>query len=228
MIVAVTGLTREARLIAGPDMLPVVGGGDAASLERKLAAQLEKGARRVLSIGICGALAPGLRVGDAIVASEIVAPDQVYPSHPSWTRELVSLLPHATLAPLAGRDCISADRAAKARLREETRAFAIDMESHVAARVANAKGLPFAALRVVSDAAHRTLPEAARIGMLPSGKMNVGGVLRSLARAPLQLPALIRTAWEAEVAFASLFRCFNMLQGGFAGANLGELVLDVT
>lgn len=227
MIVAVTGLAREARLVSGPDLEAVVGGGDAASLQRKVDAQLEKGARRVLSIGICGALAPELRVGDAIVASEIVAADEVFLTHSAWTRELASRLPKATIAPLAGMDVMSADKDAKARMREITRASAIDMESHIAARAAKAKGLPFAAVRVVSDAAHRTLPPAARVGMHPSGRFNIGGVLHSLARAPHQLPALVRTAWEAEIAFASLFRCFNLLQGGFAGANLGELVLDV-
>lgn len=227
MIVAVTGLSREARLVAGPDVQTVVGGGDAVALERKLVAQLEKGARRVLSIGICGALAPELRVGDAVIASEIVALDEVYPTDRAWTRELASRLPDATIASLAGMTAMSPDRDAKARMRKITRASAIDMESHIAARVARAKGFPFAAVRVVSDAAHRTLPPAARIGMHASGGFDIGGVLRSLARAPLQLPALVRTAWEAEIAFASLFRCFNLLQGGFASANVGELLLDV-
>ncbi len=101
------------------------------------------------------------------------------------------------------------------------------MESHVAARAAKEHGLPFAALRVVSDAAHRTLPPAARVALQPSGAIDLAGVLRSVIRSPLQIPALLRTAWEAEIAFAALLRCRNVFDGGFAGADLGELALDM-
>jgi len=227
MIIAVTGLAREARLVAGPDILPIVGGGDAAGLEQRLTAELANGARRVLSIGICGALCPELRVGDAIIASEIVDRSASHLTHGRWSRDLASRLPHAVLAPLTGTDEIAADREAKAELRARTRASAVDMESHIAARVAEKMGLPFAALRIVSDAAHRTLPEAARVAMLPSGGIDVAAVIRAVLRAPRQLPALIRTAWEAEIAFAALFRCCRALDGGFAGADLGKLALDM-
>ena len=227
MIVAVTGLAREARLIAGCDLHPIVGGGDAISLERRLNATLPNGARRVLSIGICGALCPDLRVGDAIVASEVIDASDSYPTHQPWSRELASRLPQAFLAPLAGADTMSADRASKARLHAKTRAAAVDMESHIAARAARAHGLPFAALRIVSDAAHRTLPAAARVAVQPSGGIDAMAVLRSIMRAPSQIPALIRTAWEAEVAFAALFRCRHSLDGRFAGADFGQLALDM-
>ena len=34
-------------------------------------------------------------------------------------------------------------------------------------------------------------------------------------------------AWEAEIAFAALFRCCGVLHTGFARTNFGELALDV-
>ncbi|HEX4157555.1 MAG TPA: hypothetical protein VHY79_03700, partial [Rhizomicrobium sp.] len=163
MIIAVTGLAREARLVAGPDVRPVIGGGDAQGLEERLTAELAKGARRILSVGICGALCPSLRVGDTIVASEIVDDCDSYPTHGAWSRDLASLLPHAVLAPLAGSDEMAADRETKEKLRARTRASAVDMESHIVARIARERGVPFAALRIISDAAHRTLPAAARV-----------------------------------------------------------------
>jgi hypothetical protein len=133
----------------------------------------------------------------------------------------------AVVVPLAGIDTIAAHRDAKARLHAATRASVADMESHIAARAARSRGLPFAALRVVSDAAHRTLPPAACVALNPSGGIDAMGVLRSLLRAPQQIPALLRTAWEAEIAFAALFRCHHLLLGGFGPANLGELALDM-
>ena len=227
MIVAVTGMAREARLIAHHNVITAVGGGDAVALERRIEAAIVRGGRRILSIGICGALCPELKVGDVVVASEIVTPGGVVATNPSWTRDLVSRIPHALVASMAGVNAVSAERADKADLRAATQARTVDMESHVAARMAVAHGLPFAALRVVSDGAHRTLPHAARIALHPTGNVDRLAVLRSVLRAPLQIPPLIRTAWEAEIAFAALLRCCGMLHAGFARANFGELAVDM-
>ena len=227
MIIGVTGMSREARLIAHPAVLPVVGGGDAEALEKRIGAAVANGGRRILSIGICGALSPDLKVGDVVIASEIVTPDGVCPTSVAWTRELAARMPDAVVASLAGVDSVAADREGKAGLRASTNAAAVDMESHVAARAALAHGLPFAAVRVVSDGAHRSLPHAAQVALHPSGGVDVRAVLRSVLRTPLQILPLIRTAWEAEIAFAALLRCCGMLHAGFARTNLGELALDV-
>jgi hypothetical protein len=87
------------------------------------------------------------------------------------------------------------------------------MESHIAARVAARHGLPFAALRVISDAADTTLPPAALAGMRPDGGIAIGAVLASLVQNPAQLPALIRTARDAEKAFRTLGRVHDALRG---------------
>ena len=227
MIIAVTGMTREARLIAHPRLMPVIGGGDAARLEERIADMIVKGGRRILSIGICGALCPGLKIGDVVIASEVVAADGLYPTSAPWTRELAMRVPHAVVASVAGVDQVSGDCDGKADLRATTKARVVDMESHVAARAAVAHGLPFAAVRVVSDGAHRTLPHAAQVAFHPSGGVDVRAMVHSILRAPRQILPLIRTAWEAEIAFAALFRCCGMLHGGFARSNFGELALDV-
>jgi hopanoid-associated phosphorylase len=227
MIIAVTGMAREARLVAHRNVIPVVGGGDAELLEQRIDAAIAKGGRRILSIGICGALCPDLHVGDVVIASEIVTAHNIYPSNPSWIRELATRLPSAVVASMAGVDMVSADREGKADLRASTNAKTVDMESHVAARAAAAHGLPFAALRVVSDGAHRNLPHAAQIALHPSGGVDMPAVLRSVLRAPLQIVPLIRTAWEAEIAFAALLRCCGMLHAGLTRANLRDLALDV-
>jgi len=227
MIIAVTGMAREARLIAQTGVLSVVGGGDIDALEKRIDAAVAKGGCCVLSIGICGALCPELKVGDVVIASEIVTPDAVYTTNASWTRELALRIPHAFVAPMAGVNSVSGDPRNKADLRVTTEARTVDMESHVAARAALAHGLPFAALRVVSAGAHRSLPHAAQIALHPSGGVDMPAVLRSVLRAPLQILPLIRTAWEAEIAFAALLRCCSALHTGFMRANLGELALNV-
>ncbi len=205
-IVAVTGLAREARIIARPEVITVVGGGDRGALEQRIGAAVSTGARRVLSIGICGALSPELRIGDCIVATEVVAGDQHLMADASWVKELLTLVPGTQRGVLLGSDSIIAGHEEKERLHRATGAVAVDMESHVAARLAQAKGVPFAALRVVSDSQSQSLPPAALVAMLPNGKVNVPAVILSLVSRPAQIPALIRTAWEAEKAFRALSR----------------------
>jgi adenosylhomocysteine nucleosidase len=230
MIVAVTGLDREARAIARPEIITVVGGGDRCGLEMRIANALQAGARRVLSIGICGALSPSLKVGDCIVATEVVAGRERVATDADWTRELLAQVPTARLGVLAGSDTIVASRTEKRRLHGETFAVAVDMESHIAAKVACEHALPFAALRVVSDSHRQSLPPAALVAMSRSGKIDVRAVLRSLASRPAQIPALIRTAWEAEKAFQALVRCRHVLTAPAfvpVAPATGELALDV-
>lgn len=227
MILAVTGLAREARIVSRPDIHVAAGGGDSRNLRDRIERALDAGARRIISMGVCGALAPSLKVGDCVVATEIVAGKETFNTHRSWTRELLARLPHAQAAVLSGSDDIVADRAAKARLHRETGAAVADMESHVAARIAAERDIPFAAIRVVSDCAARTLPPAALVGMAKCGGVDVRAVLGSLARNPWQMPALVRTAFEAEVAFRVLARCRHVLDAALPSQDL-ELSLDVT
>jgi adenosylhomocysteine nucleosidase len=230
MIVAVTGLDREARVLARPETITVVGGGDRRALELRIQTAVEAGARRILSIGICGALSPVLRVGDCVVATEIVFGEERLATNLAWTSELLAQVPGAHLGILAGSDSIVSDRTAKGRLHRDTAAVAIDMESHIAAKMARQHALPFAALRVVSDSHRQSLPPAALVAMSKSGKVDVGAVLRSLVSKPMQIPALIRTAWEAEKAFQALFRCRHVLSSpavSIVPGVVAELAVDV-
>ena len=72
MILIATGLKREARILAGPDARVVAGGGDAARLEREFEAGAV-GAKAIISMGLCGALAPDLQPGDWVVADRVVS-----------------------------------------------------------------------------------------------------------------------------------------------------------
>ena len=51
----------------------------------------------------------------------------------------------------------------------ETGALAVDMESHIVARIGAARGLPVAAIRVITDPARRALPQAALAAVRPNG-----------------------------------------------------------
>ncbi|WP_395714980.1 phosphorylase [Reyranella sp.] len=220
MILAVTGLQRERRILVGPGVVVVAGGGDQARLEGDVE-RLASGTRGIISIGIAGALAPGLRPGRWVVATAVGDDGIKLPTDPDWSGRLVSRLPEAVRGMVLGVDSVAATAVQKDELRRSSGAIAVDMESHVAARVARRRGVPFAAARVISDAAHRTLPPAARVGMRADGGVDLPAVLRSLMAAPGQLPALIRTGLEAETAFRALLRGHRLLGPGLAGPGLG-------
>lgn len=205
-VLAVVGLTREAGIVAGSGVAPLASGGVAQTLAARIEAALAPGVDGVISIGIAGALDPDLSVGEGIIASEVAMNAKRYTVDEGWAERLAVALPEARRGPIAGSDRPVADAAAKAALRRSTGALAVDMESHFAADVAARRGLPFVALRFVSDGADRALPKAALVGMRPDGGMDIGAVLRSLVRDPRQLPALIRTGREAEIAFRALLR----------------------
>lgn len=226
MILAVTGLQRERRILAGPGVEVVAGGGDQARLEGEVE-RLASGMRGIISIGIAGALAPGLRPGKWVVATAVDDDGIKLPTDPDWTDRLVSRLPGADRGMLLGVDSVAATVVQKDALRRSSGAIAVDMESHVVARVARRRGLPFVAARVISDAAHRTLPPAARVGMRADGGVDLPAVLRSLMAAPWQIPALIRTGVEAEKAFRALLRGHRLLGPRLGGPDVGELAADM-
>ena len=108
-----------------------------------------------------------------------------------------------------------------------TGAVAVDNESHVAARIAAAHRIPFAACRAVIDPAHSVLPPAAVTGLRHDGTPDVLAVFRSVVRQPSQLPALARTALEARTAGAALRRGRRLLGVGLAFPYFREVTLDV-
>ena len=306
-LVVVCGLAAEAKIAVGRDrddnVVVIAGGGDQARLAIEIEA-VASGAAGILSFGVAGGLAPGLKAGDVRVADLVIAPGgELFTPHPGWAaairsglarrgskrNTLFSLMArrakpasnheafpafqppgasdidsqslrdpqHFVLAPLSlveqvrksGRcsrapvvrdaqraphqesaearldmalarfacvDTPLADCAGKAALHRATGADLVDMESHVAARVASRHGVPFAALRAVTDPAHRSLPHAATVGMRSDGTVDLAAILQSLKRDPAQVPGLVRTGFDARAAFASLLRGRQLLGARFA------------
>ena len=220
MLVIVTGMRREARIF-GRDANVVVAGGDNSTLAAKLEAAIARGGRAVMSAGICGGLAPGLAVGTRVIGIGTVRHKIRWSTDAAWQDALAAKIPDAVRGTIAGSDAILTDPAYKAALHAETGAVAVDMESHICARIAAAKGLPFAILRVVSDAAPHGLPPAVSRALDAKGNVRMGAVLWSVATEPRQVPELLQTARNTRLALAALLRCFNVLGAGFGCPYLG-------
>jgi hopanoid-associated phosphorylase len=227
MIVAVTGLVREARIVQGPSVIAVTGGGDRAELEKRLSVVLaENNVSGIISVGVAGGLSPDFAPGSTVVGTAVVEGGVVdgvgrYPTDPDWMQRLWKAIPRSKPGLVAGSDSVITFRPEKTALFERTGAVAVDMESHVAARAARACRLPFAVLRVICDPADRTLPPAALVAMKPDGSLAYEAILRSVAARPAQLLGLMYLMRDSSAAFRTLLRCRDVLGDRLAGPDLG-------
>jgi hopanoid-associated phosphorylase len=203
MILAAVGMLKEVRLVQAAGVRAVAGGGRSDLLEQRLKAAFD-GAEAVISIGVGGALDPSLSVGDIVVGTEVLRPRSRWETDPVWTRRLLARLPGAKSGAVYGSNDMVVNTLDKAKLRAKGGAILTDMESHVAAKLAASRRLPFAVVRVVSDTAGFSLPSAVLAGLKPNGGMNLIGVLCTLARDPGQLQALMRVGRDADQAFKVL------------------------
>jgi hopanoid-associated phosphorylase len=203
-IIAVTCLSFEARVAAGPGVLVFFG--NAKQQAGKIRAAVQGGARGIISIGIAGGLDPGLAPGDWVVGSAVVAERQRHSTDRGWAERLLTALPGAAFADIVGVDAPVTDPLSKAALRKACGAAAVDMESHIAAEVAKAEHVPFAACRVIIDPAQRTVPAGALSALRLDGTPDIAAMIRSLIARPSDLPAFFRILADARKAASALIR----------------------
>jgi len=181
-----------------------MGAAAAASGARQL---VDAGARALLSWGVAGGLDPALPAGALFLPGEVISADGVvYQTAREWREALATAV--ASCHPVTGGRLLTSRRplgsaADKSIAFSETGAAAVDMESAAVAEVARAQGLPFLAVRAIVDTANDPLPKAA-IAAASSGSVKLSRLLAALARAPADLPALIRLMWRYRAASRSL------------------------
>src|SRR5712671_7355521 len=217
-VLIVTGLVQEARIAAGPGMTVICSSSDPQQLRALLTVFDPSTIRGVISFGVAGGLDPSLKSGNVVVATEVLAGDTRWLAGLPLNEDLIARVAlgrrRVVRGGLAGVEQVILARAGKAALHSKTGAAAVDMESHIAAAYAAEAGLPFAALRVISDPAHRALPALAMAAIKPNGDIDLRGVLRGLARNPTTLRALVSTGIDFNRALKSLRGCRGCLLGG--------------
>lgn len=224
-VLIVTGLVQEAKIAAGPGMTVICSSSDPAQLRVLLAGFDPTTIRGVISFGVAGGLDPQLKSGAVVVATEVMAGDCCWTASEALSEELIAgagIGEKVFRGGLAGVEKVVTGQVGKAALRSGTGAAAVDMESHIAAAYAAAAGLPFAALRVVSDPAHRALPELATTAIKPNGDIDMAKVMRGIARNPLVIRALVSTGRDFNRALRSLRDCRSFFLG-----NTGLVSADV-
>jgi adenosylhomocysteine nucleosidase len=175
----------------------------------------------VLSLGFCGALAVTLRVGDLVVCSPVGAllmmpsGPHVAPSPVGWlhcdgslVRQALAVLMPPGSGQLVGGGCLTVPTAAGPRdvkqwLSETFPSVAVDMESFWIGHLAQEAGVPFLAVRSVSDTLAESLPPFD--GLVDDfGRASLTTLSRYLLHHPLRVAQLARLGLQAQRAEKNL------------------------
>ncbi|RQV14371.1 phosphorylase [Burkholderia cenocepacia] len=210
-VIAVTGMAFEARIARG-DGVEAVFAARADRLERALAEATARGCAGIVSFGTAGGLAPDLAPGALVIADAIDGPFGRVQTDTGWSARLVAALQDTPVWARVTRGTMAAVGAPvvseqdKTSLHRANGALAVDMESHIAAAFAAARGVPFAVCRAIVDPAWRTLPRAATAGLRDDGSTAILPILRELLKQPSQLGPLLQVASDARAARTTLIQ----------------------
>ncbi len=155
-------LRRNRVIPLGPGLLLVWSGMNARATGEAAEILAAHGCDLLLSWGVAGALAPGLRRGDLVLPTHVLGADGTR-HHPDYDfgKSFARLLPasvHRHRGPIAEADRPVADPSEKHALGGRTGAVAVDMESAAIARIALRHGIGFHAVRVIIDEVDTVLP----------------------------------------------------------------------
>lgn len=162
--------------------------------------------------GFAGALTDRLKVGDIVLADEIVAESGVV-WRTTWPGQVADCPwnPPLCRGRLLSVDRLIATADEKRHLALNHQAVAVDMESAIFAERCTQSGLPFACVRAISDDAATPLSPALAT-LLSGGSASPWRVLKTLACQPGMVPELLRLARHTRHAARQL------------GTALGELL----
>ena len=216
-IAIICGLKSEAEAVRGAvrgDKVRVfVSGAHASRAEDNARAACSDGAMAVVSVGVSGGLDPALKPGQLIIGDEVLSDEEgtIFASDPFLLGALrkAESFHEAQVGRLLGADEIIASAEDKSSLFSRTRSLAVDMESHGAARAAEAADVPFVAIRAIADPADRALPKAALGAVAPDGSTLVVKTLAAAMRDPKQLPALMKLGSDSNAALKTLRSCIG-------------------
>jgi adenosylhomocysteine nucleosidase len=160
--------------------------------------------RVVLSAGFSGALRPGLRVGDLVLATDVV--DEKGNHWPAtWPADLGpgDWRPPLHRGRLLGVPDLVADPVRKRGLGAQHQALGVDMETATVARLCGRAGVPFGCLRAISDDGDTALsPKLA--GILHRGRVAPWRLAGTLLRRPAIVGELWRLARDTRRAARQL------------------------
>jgi len=157
--------------------------------------------------GFAGGLSPELRPGDLILAAQVQHNSQPILLPDSTLFAATGSAPSKTplhKASLLTVGHVVIHAAEKRALVAQTHAEAVDMETYSAAEVAEERGIPWLALRAVTDGADDDLPLDFNALTSPDGSLHRGRIVAATLARPWKIPALLRLGKRSALAAGNL------------------------
>lgn len=164
------------------------------------------GATALMSFGFAGALCRSLGPG-TLILPESIRSGRLLPVDTSWRGRLLQQLPpdlNVSGGILAASRNVVSTAARKSDLAGATGACAVDMESGAVAEVAAHAGLPFLAVRAISDPVDFSPPQVLLNAVRPDGSAQFASLLQLVLRRSLTLGTLLRLAAGSRAACNTL------------------------
>jgi adenosylhomocysteine nucleosidase len=165
--------------------------------------------RAVIVVGYAGGLANGLEPGSVVIADSVSTPGSDHSMSPD--RGLLALAAevrppgfHSIIGALITADRVLIRAAEKEQFARSTRAVAVDMESAGAAAVATEYGVPWLAVRVITDGVNDDLPLDFNALANPDGSVNRSRIVAETLLHPWKIPALIQLGSRSTLASRAL------------------------
>ena len=166
----------------------------------------------VLTCGFAGGLNPDLKPGDVVFEifprssrgdeSQTKIGNQLEPTHVGCYEKLIAA--GAKPAKLVCADRIATTAAEKKKLRAETGADAVEMESEAIHAVCRERGIPCATVRVLLDTANEDLPLDFNALSKPDKSLDYGKLAWAIARSPGKIGALLKLQKQTRFAAEQL------------------------
>lgn len=211
MIGIVTGLELERQLClkaykSKPEPIPFIAcaAGTVDGAARAAEQLIEQGATRLMSFGVCGGLAAGVKTGDLILPKTVMRDGQTLSLESEWYDKILRQIPDAKSGALVSVKHAVTTPQQKAQLHQSSQAIAVDVESFVVMQIAQAHNFHGLVIRAVLDPSDQTLPPAALDGVNDKGETQFWPVIRGLAKRPQDLPDLIRLGGQNKRACSTL------------------------
>ena len=163
--------------------------------------------RLLVSVGFSGALQPGRRVGDLVLATEVV--DRQGNRWPALN-PTQSVSQEITLGRVLTVSELVADPRDKERLGQLHQAVAVDMESAAIAQLCQQHNVPFACLRVISDDRNTALSPQL-VELLRGGRVSAPRLAATVMRSPRLLAELWRLSGNTRRAAKQLLAVGSLL-----------------
>jgi adenosylhomocysteine nucleosidase len=153
----------------------------------------------VLTCGFAGGLNPDLKLGDVVFETS------------DETLRAKLLAASAKPAKFFCADRIAITAAEKKKLRTETGADAIEMESAAIHAVCREHGIPCATVRVISDTASEDLPLDFNALSKPDKNLDYGKLFLAIAKSPGKIGALMQLQKKTKFAAEQLAAVLNKI-----------------